>query len=75
MNCTWTDASFLKLSSSYNNTITLATLTPKILQNPKWVAGTLGKLPKLDFLIFFDALFMVDSINHKLFVVVHFIVF
>jgi hypothetical protein len=52
-----------------------ASVTPKIPQNPKWVAGTLGRLSELDFLIFFDALFMVDSINHKLFVVVYFIAF
>jgi hypothetical protein len=45
--------------------IHLSILTPEIPGNPKWVAGTLGRLPQLDFLIFFDALFMLDSINHK----------
>jgi hypothetical protein len=50
-------------------------LTPKIPQNPKWVAGTLGRLPELEFLIFFDALFMVDSINHNLLGVLYFIAF
>jgi hypothetical protein len=50
-------------------------LTPKIPQNPKWVAGTLGRLPELEFLIFFDALFMVDSINHNLLKVLYFIAF
>jgi hypothetical protein len=50
-------------------------LTPKIPQNPKWVAGTLGRLPQLEFLIYFDALFMVNSINHKLFGVLYFIAF
>jgi hypothetical protein len=57
------------------NTFFHTFLTPKIPQNPKWVAGTLGRLPELDFLIFFDALFMVDSINQKLFGVVYFIAF
>jgi hypothetical protein len=50
-------------------------LTPKIPQNPKWVAGTLGRLPELEFLISFDALFMVDSINHNLLKVLYFIAF
>jgi hypothetical protein len=50
-------------------------LTPKIPQNPKWVAGTLGRLPQLEFLIFFDALFMVNSINHKKIGILYFIAF
>jgi hypothetical protein len=55
--------------------ISSSCLTPKIPQNPKWVAGTLGRLPELEFLLFFDAFFMVDSINHKLQGVENFIKF
>jgi hypothetical protein len=50
-------------------------LTPKIPQNPKWVAGTLGRLAKLDFLIFLDVNFTVNPINHNLLGVENFIAF
>jgi hypothetical protein len=59
---------------SYDHNMEVS-LTPKIPQNPKWVAGTLGRLPELEFLISFDALFMVDSINHNLLKVLYFIAF
>jgi hypothetical protein len=48
-------------------------LTPKIPQNPKWVTGTLGRLAKLDFLIFLDVNFTVNPINHNLLGVENFI--
>jgi hypothetical protein len=51
------------------------TLTLKIPQNPKWVASIYGRLPQLEFLIFFNAIFTINPINRNLCGDVYFIAF